>query len=128
MRQRNLFNHLLELYADTGKKISLYAKEHPERVIGGMFLILLVSVAGLLISKAAHRETYSGSIHSISSKFSGTTSTQQMRGRPITADIMNLLTLYGKTRGINPDSLTLKDSLLLKEIDRGLNKILNEKD
>ena len=91
-----------------------------------MFLILLLSVATLLISKASHKETYGSSIKSISSQINRPNSIQQ--GKPITSEMMDILRIYGKASSINPDSITTQDSLMLKEIDKDINNILDEKD
>ncbi len=126
MKQRNPFNGIMGLYTGTREKVRLYAAQHPDKVIAAMFLILLVAVTIFLITKAIHQQNYNRSAGALLNRISAPAPLPA--GKPITADILDLLTLYGKTKAINPDSLTLKDSLLLKEINRDLNKILDEKD
>ena len=126
MKQRNPFNGMLALYTSTREKVRLYVEQQPDKLIAAMFLILLVAVTIFLITKATHQQNYNRSAGTLLNRMSAPAPTPA--GKPITADILELLTLYGKTKAINPDSLTLKDSLLLKEINRDLNKILNEKD
>jgi hypothetical protein len=126
MKQRNPFNGIMGLYTGTREKVRLYAGKQPDKVIAAMFLILLVAVTIFLITKATHPPNYNRSAGALLNRISAPV--PPPAGKPITADILDLLTLYGKTKAINPDSLTLKDSLLLKEISRDLNKILDEKD
>ncbi|KAA5539145.1 hypothetical protein [Adhaeribacter rhizoryzae] len=126
MKQRNPFNGMLGLYSGTREKVRLYAEKQPDKVIAAMFLILLVAVTIFLITKATHQQDYNRSAGALLNRISAPA--PPPAGKPITGDILDLLTLYGRTKAINPDSLTLKDSLLLKEINRDLNKILDEKD
>ncbi len=127
MSKRNLFERLQELYSDIRAKTFLYKQKHPDKVIAGMFLILLLSVAVLLMSKINHKDTYAGSIHSISNKMQVPKDSLKRPGKPIASEMMDIISIYGKARTINPDSITTRDSLLLKEIDKDLNKILDEK-
>jgi len=125
MKQRNPFSPVLEFYSDTREKIIIYKEKYPERVIGLMFLILLVAVTIFLISKATRQDSYSGSAQTLVKRISAPTAAAAGKvGQPATTDVMSLLGLYGKAKSINPDSLTLKDSLLLKEINQDLNQIL----
>ena len=125
MKQRNPFSPVLEFYFDTREKIILYKEKYPERVIGLMFLILLIAVTIFLISKATHEDSYRGSAQTLVKRISApTAAAPDKASKPITADVLGLLSLYGKANSINPDSLTLKDSLLLKEMNQDLNKIL----
>ena len=128
MSKRNHFKRFQELYSDIRVKTILYKQKHPDKVIAGMFLILLLSVAVLLMSKISHKDTYAGSIHSFSNKIQVPKDSLKRPSKPIASEIMDILSIYGRTRAINPDSITTKDSLLLKEIDKDLNKILDEKD
>lgn len=127
MSKRNHFERLQELYSEIRVKTVLYKQKHPDKVIAGMFLILLLSVAVLLISKISHKNTYAGSIHSISNKIQIPKDSLKRPGKPIASEMMDILSIYGKARTINPDSITTKDSLLLKEINKDLNEILDEK-
>ena len=88
-----------------------------------MFLILLMSVTIFLITKATHEQSHRGSVTTLVKRISAPTAAGKP-SEPTTPDVIGLLGLYGKAKAINPDSLTLKDSLLLKEINRDLNKIL----
>lgn len=126
MKQRNLFNRPMEIYSEKREKIKLYAEKHPERIIGAMFLILLIAVTAFLIMKATHKESRTSSLNEIFNRVSAPSA--RPPEKPMKAGILDLLSLYGKSKSINPDSLTLKDSLLIKEIDKDLNKILDEKD
>ncbi|PIQ20242.1 MAG: hypothetical protein COW65_16165 [Cytophagales bacterium CG18_big_fil_WC_8_21_14_2_50_42_9] len=126
MQQRNLFNQIKEFYSELRARFLIYKDKHPDRVIGAMFLILLLSVAILLISKASHKETYGSSIKSIRGQINQPNAIPQ--DKTITSEMMDLLRVYGKASSINPDSLTAQDSLMLNEIDKDINKILDEKD
>lgn len=126
MRQRNLFSQVFGLYSDTREKIRLYAEKYPERIIGAMFLILLIAVTVFLITKATRKQDYRSSTRTLVSRLGAPSAKANIA--PATGSVLDLLSLYGKTKAINPDSLTLKDSLLIKEIDKDLKNILNEKD
>lgn len=122
MSTKNHFSQLQELFFDLREKAIRYKESYPERIIGAMFLILLVAVTIFLITKATRQQSHSGSANRLLGRISAPAPTPP--DKPIAADIMGLLGLYGKARGINPDSLTLKDSVLLKEINQDLNNIL----
>jgi len=125
MNKKNPFSPVQEFYSNTRGKIILYKEKYPERVIGLMFLILLVAVTIFLISKATHEDTYRGSAQTIVKRISApTTAATVKQGKAVTTDVMSLLSLYGKAKAINPDSLDSKDTLLLKEINKDLNQIL----
>ncbi len=128
MKRRNPFSRSFDFYLDAREKVKLYAEKHPERIIAVMFIILLFAVAALLISKATHKNTYASSIYSISNKLSLPDQSRAKPGHSLGSDVMDLLGAYHQASSINPDSITPKDSLLLKEIDKDLNRILNEKD
>ncbi len=128
MKRRNLFSRSYELYREAREKVKSYADQHPERIIAAMFIILLFAVAAFLISKATHKNSYAGSIHTFSNKLSLPDKVNGKPGHSVGADVMDLLGAYHQASGINPDSITPEDSLLLKEIDKDLNRILDEKD
>lgn len=128
MKPRKDFKINPQLFTDLREKIKLYLERYPERVVAGMFIILLVAVAGLLLAKAMHQDTYSGSIDSISSKLRAPQKIKVNPGRSLSSEVMGVWQAYQQAQAINPDSITTKDSLLLKEIDKDLNSILDEKD
>jgi len=75
------------------------------------------------------KETHSSSVNALAKRISAPTAAATVKpSQTITADVIGLLGLYGKAKAINPDSLTLKDSLLIREIDKDLKNILHEKD
>jgi hypothetical protein len=126
MQQRNLFSQVHLFFSDTREKIRLYAEKYPERVIAAMFFILLIAVTTFLITKALRKESRSTSASDLFSRVGKPSA--RVPEKQSSANIIDLLSLYGKTKSINPDSLTLKDSLLIKEINQDLKNILNEKD
>ncbi len=122
MSTKNPFNQVHEFYLNTRDRIILFKEKYPERVIGIMFLILLVAVTIFLISKASHENIYKGSAKTLFKRISAPTGVAS--GKPATTHVIGLLSLYGKANALNPDSLTLRDSLLLKEINKDLKQIL----
>ncbi|QNF31354.1 hypothetical protein HUW51_00940 (plasmid) [Adhaeribacter swui] len=128
MKPRNPFSHLFDWYANARERVQQYAARYPERIIAGMFIILLFAVAALLISKATHKNSYAGSIHFISDKLSLPHKPVTKPGHSLGSDMIDVLDAYREASAINPDSITAKDSLLLKEIDKDLNRILDEQD
>lgn len=121
MNKRNLFKQMAEFFFGLREKIILFKQKHPERIIAGMFLILLVALAIFLVTKFTHKQSYKASATTLINRFHAPAATSP---GTIPTDVMSLVSLYAKTKTINPDSLTLKDSLLLKEINKDLNKIL----
>ncbi len=126
MSTKNPFSQVHDFFSDTREKIRLYAEKYPERVIAAMFFILLMAVTVFLITKATRKQEYRISTKDLVSRVGAPTAKASIA--PATGNILDLLSLYGKTKAINPDNLTLKDSLLLKEINQDLKNILNEKD
>ena len=51
---------------------------------------------------------------------------KEQQTRPVTADMLEMMRLYGEVQSINPDSLTALDSAFLHDIDKQLNRIIHE--
>lgn len=120
MSKRRSFNELLASFSTLKEKGKLYSKENPRLVIAAMFLILLLSVTGLLISRILFRKGYSDSVDKIYSKMEGAAEKPKLKERPNTGNMLELYDLQRKMRTVDPDSLTLDDSLILKEISKDL--------
>jgi len=122
MNRKNPFKHPEELFFGLRQKVIGYRQQYPERIIAGMFLILLLALTIFLITKLTHPQSHKASATTLLKRMSIHKIPQATW--PGSTDVTGLLSLYGKTRSIHPDSLTLKDSLLLREINNDLNKIL----
>ncbi|WP_181308816.1 hypothetical protein [Rufibacter sp. XAAS-G3-1] len=128
MWKRRDFKEVVGQYSSKKEKVKLYAKDNPRKVIAAMFLILLISVTALLISRLFNRKGYGASIDRIFSEVDSGNQQVQLRKKSTTAELVELYQLKGKLNHINPDSIMTKDSLLLREIESDLNNIIDEKD
>ncbi|PSR51922.1 hypothetical protein AHMF7605_28860 [Adhaeribacter arboris] len=122
MNRRNLFRQAVEFLLSTRQRIIIYRSKYPERIIAGMFLILLVAITIFLIRKVSHKQSHKATATTLINRISAADASTATK--PVTTDLMNLVGLYSKAKSINPDSLTLNDSLVLKEINNDLKKIL----
>lgn len=129
MWRKRIFNRIGGLYSRIKARAMLYADQHPKTVIAAMFFILLSAVTGLLVTRSMNRQGYGSEIDKIYAQINAGANPQKKMKRPITSEILDMLSIYNRAKAINPDSLTAEDSVLLKEIDDDLNKIIaDEKD
>lgn len=127
MLRRKDFKQPQELFFNIRDRIKLYTEQRPERVIAIMFLILLLSVIGLLIRNAVRSKGYQSSITSIYKELDRKNPPRLKPHRPLTSEMLSLMNIWSKASSIDPNSLTEKDTLLLKEIDKDLNRMWHEK-
>lgn len=117
MRRRISFKRLRHL----GEGL---ARRYPKATVGMMFATMCCTVVWLLTSDPS--SAGSGVNAAIDSLYAKATPPETQR--PLTADILTLLHLYASVSAIDPDSLTARDSTLLKGIDEQLNSIIYEND
>jgi len=127
MWQKEGIKKTSELFSSNKKRFEIYTRDNPRKVIAAMFLILLIAVTALLVSRLFNRKGYGASLDRIYLEMESTNQNPKLAKRPTNADMLKLYELNGKMKEINPDSITAKDSLLLKEIESDLNKIIDEK-
>ena len=127
MWRKRDFKETSGLFSSKKKEFETYTRNHPRKVIAAMFLILLVAVTTLLISRLFNRKSYAASIGRFYSEMDSNSQKTQLGKKSNTDGLIELYQLNGKLKQINPDSITAKDSLLLLEIETDLNNIIDEK-
>lgn len=90
-------------------------------MVTGMFCVM---VTGIIWLVAYPREEQARFENAVSLIYSDLDKRQQER--PVTADMLEMMRLYGEVQSIIPDSLTAQDSAFLHDIDKQLNRILYE--
>ncbi len=86
--------------------------------------MFFVMASGIMWLIAGRNETQGSFDATANLLYSGINKEQQTR--PVTADMLEMMRLYGEVQSINPDSLSPQDSAFLHDIDRQLNRIIHE--
>lgn len=105
-----------------------YFLQNPKKVIAGMAIIMVTSIAYLItkniLSPKTHGESIERIIESIPSKDS-----LKMLANPLIGNFMEVLELEKELKKlVQKDSLTKEDSLFILNLDNQLNNMMNEKD
>ncbi|RDV11891.1 hypothetical protein DXT99_23595 [Pontibacter diazotrophicus] len=103
------------------RRIFNWANAHQKAVVIGMFCLMVTGIVWLV---ARPREEQGGFDATTKLLYSGFN--KEYQARPVTANVMEMMRLYGEVQAINPDSLTARDSAFLKGIDQQLNNIIHE--
>ncbi|GAA4431415.1 hypothetical protein GCM10023188_18930 [Pontibacter saemangeumensis] len=90
-------------------------------MVAGMFFLMATGIVWLVASRGEAQERFDDTAKFLYSGFN-----RKQQARPVAANMLEMWQLYAKVKTLNPDSLTARDSTLLKDIDKQLNTILHE--
>lgn len=108
-------------FLQKGGRAAHWANLHHRAVIAGMFCVMACGIVWLVAGRGEAQGRFDETARLLYSGFH-----EERQARPVTAEILELMRLYGEVQAIHPDSLTVRDSTFLKGIDQHLNRILHE--
>jgi len=117
MWRRRIFNRFLHKWRKAGQ----WATLHPKAVIAAMFSLMACGIIWLMLGRERAQHSFDDAAKHL---YSGFDTKQQ--ARPVTTDMLQAWRLYSQMQTINPDSLSARDSTLLRDIDKKLNRIIHE--
>lgn len=117
MWRRKTFNWLFHKRGEAAR----WANLHPKAMMAGMFCLMACGTVWLIFDRGDAKGSFDDSVRQLYSGFN-----KNPVDRSAAADMLEAWRLYSEVQHINPDSLTARDSTLLKDIDQQLNSIIHE--
>jgi hypothetical protein len=121
MWRRKAFKQACGGFSHIRGKAAGWANRNPKAMIAGMFCVMAVGIVWLLASPREGQRSFDDSIKLLYSGFN-----KPQQSSSVATDALEAWHLYSRVQSLDPDSVTARDSTILKEIDRQLNRIIHE--